>query len=117
MPRFLATSDPATNNIRLILLLVVVLFAGVILGIGGKPAPSTVASTPQSCLEYIEHSEQGFDYAGESMGYAADAMDAVSRFNFMDIDDASKGLKGMKPKLDALAPKLLKAKADCKDGK
>ncbi len=116
MFKFFDTPDSNTNKIRLILLLAAVLLVGLVLGLTGKSSSGS-SGTPQSCLDYIEHADQGFLYAEESLGYAGDAMDGVSRMNVGDINEAADNLKSMKGKLDVLTPKLLQSKADCKAGK
>jgi hypothetical protein len=128
MFEFLNTTDPKANRNRLVLLLVVVLILGMIGGatMNRRPAePTTDAKTvtqtetktPQSCLDYIEHSETAFGYAEETITYTGDALEGVSNFDVAAIEEASEKLKAVKPKLEALTPKIVEAKADCKAGK
>lgn len=116
MAKFFDTPNPSIGKIRFILVLALVLVFGVVIGAAGSGSPNS-SGTPQSCLDYIDHADQGFLYAEESLGYAGDALDAVSRMDVGEVREANDNLRSMKPKLDDLKPKLLKAKADCKDGK
>lgn len=116
MAKFFDTPDPSVGKIRFILVIILVFLCGVVIGVTGKGSPDP-SGTPQSCLDYIDHADQGFLYSEESLGYAADALDGVSRMNIGDVNEATDNLKSMKSKLDVLAPKLLKAKAECKEGK
>lgn len=129
MFNFLNTTDPKANRNRLVLLLVAVMILGLIGGatMNRRPAdtPTTDAKTvtqtetktPQSCLDYIEHSETAFGYAQESMSYAGDAFQAIADYDLKAAEQASQDMRSVKPKLDALTPKLMQAKADCKASK
>lgn len=129
MFNFLNTEDPKANRNRLVLLLVAVLILGMIGGAtmnrAPAPAPATEAKTvtqteektPQSCLDYIEHSETAFGYAQESMSYAGDAFQAIADYDLLAAQEASENMRSVKPKLDALAPLIQQSKADCKASK
>jgi len=125
---FLNTTDPKANRNRLVLLLVVVLILGMIGGatMNRRPAePTTDAKTvtqtetktPQSCLDYIEHSETAFGLAEESMRYAGQAFQAIADYDLKAAAQAGEDIRSVKPKLDDLAPLIQQSKADCKASK
>lgn len=128
MFEFLNTTDPKANRNRLVLLLIAVMIVGMIAGVtmNRQPAPSpaevqtqtiTQDKTPQSCIDYIEHAEEGFSLAQESMTYAGEAFQAIADFDMAAARQASDDMRSVKPKLDALAPLIQQAEADCRASK
>ena len=127
MFNFLNTPDPKANRNRLVLLLVAVMIVGMIAGVtmNRTPAPPaevqtqtvTQDKTPQACLDYIDYAEEGFGLAQESMSYAGDAFQAIADYDMTAAREASDNMRSVKPKLDALAPKMVQAKADCRASK
>lgn len=123
MFNFLNTPDPKANRNRLVLLLVAVMIVGMIAGVtmNRTPAPPaevqtqtvTQDKTPQACIDYIKHSEEGFGLAQESMTYAGDAFRAIADYDLSAAKDASENMRSVKPKLDALAPLIQQSKAEC----
>jgi cytochrome c556 len=123
MFNFLNTADPKANRNRLVLLLVVVMIVGMIAGVTMNRAPAAPAQvttqtvtqdkTPEACADYIEHSEEGFSLAQESMTYAGDAFRAIADYDLTAAKQASENMRSVKPKLDALAPLIQQSKADC----
>lgn len=83
------------------------------------PAPTitkTVEVTPAACTKYVDLSEKGFSYAAEAMGYMSDGMKAAANFDVAGITAANTSLKTVTPKMNALAPDMNAAKAECRAG-
>jgi len=84
-----------------------------------SPAPTvtqTVEVTPSACLRYIDLSEQGFGYAGESMSYMSDGIKAAGAQDVAGMNAASDKIKAVTGKMNALSPLSNAAKAECKAG-
>lgn len=79
-----------------------------------KEVKVNVPTVPESCLTALTLSEQAFDYASESMGYMSDALTAAGNIDPAGIEQASGKLKLITPKLQALAPQVNTAKAECR---
>lgn len=79
-----------------------------------KEVKTNVPTTPASCIEYIDLSEQAFDYSSEAMGYMGDALTAAGNFDVSGLDAATQRIKSVQPKLEAITPDVKRTKAECR---
>lgn len=79
-----------------------------------KEVKVNVPSTPAACIEYIDLSEQAFDYSSEAMGYMGEALTAAGQMDVAGLDAASQRIKSVTPKLQAMTPDVQRAKAECR---
>lgn len=90
--------------------------SGLALAIAGFAVGSASATgdTPQSCITALDDADKVIDLSIQALGYAADAMGAVSYLDVAEVEHATDGITRLTPQMESAVASYASSGAECR---